>query len=157
MNSKQLKYLAEAHFFAGKKLTDDEYNMLTESKYAHLIKKRGKFDEIFESTLPASEEVNYELPKAYQKRKYTGFNLGINKHDVDHLIDMVEDQFNLGIDNTSTRKFMSVNIDQLKKYILAHVDEEGLDNGTKERIHAIVNKPDADVYDIMKGLYALGY
>jgi hypothetical protein len=156
MNTKQLKHLAEAHFFSGKKLTNDEYNMLKESKYSHLIKKRGKFDEIFESTLPA-EEVSYDLPKSYQKRKFNGFNLGVNKKDIDHLIDMVEDQFDLGIDNTSTRKFMNVDVNKLKGYVLKHAEEEGFDKGMLEHIDRIVNKPGVDIYDIMKGLYALGY
>jgi len=155
MNDKQLKNLAEAHVFAGRKLTNDEYNMLTESKYAHLVSKSGKFDQIYESALPP-DEVNYEVPKSYERRKL-GFNLGVNKPAVDHLIDMIEDHFHLGIDNVSTKKFMNVDANELKHYILKHAEDENFDAGTEERINKIVNKPNCDVYDIMRGLYILGY
>jgi hypothetical protein len=155
MNAKQLKNLAEAHIFTGRELTDEEYNLLRESKYANVIKRKTEFDKLLENALPG--EVSYELPKSYQKRKYTGFGLGINKGDVDHLIDMVEDHFKLGVDNPSTKKYMVVNLDELKSFILKHVDDEGIDKGTSEHIHNIVSKPNADIYDIMKGLYALGH
>jgi len=155
MNAKQLKNLAEAHIFTGRELTDEEYNLLKESKYASVIKRKTEFDKLLEFANPG--EVSYELPKSYQKRKYTGFNLGVNKKDVDHLIDMVEDRFNLGIDNPSTRKFIEVNVEELKNFILKHGEDEGLDKGTIEHVHRIVSKPNADVYDVMKGLYALGH
>ena len=155
MNAKQLKNLAEAHIFAGRELTDEEYNLLKESRYANVVKRKTEFDKLLEHALPT--EVSYELPKSYQKRKHTGFNLGVNKKEVDHLIDMVEDHFKLGIDNPSTRKFMEVNVEELKNFILKHGDDEGFDKGTDEHIHRIINKPNADVYDIMKGLYALGH
>lgn len=156
MNAKQIKNLAEAHVFTDKKLTDEEYNILTESKYAHLVKKRGKFDEIFENTLP-SEDANNNVSSPRSRRRFSGFNLGVNKGDVDHLIDMIEDHFNLGIDNTSTKKHMNVNVEELKNFILKHGDVEGFDKGTDERIHHIINRPNADVYSIMKGLYSLGH
>lgn len=155
MNDKQLKNLAEAHVFTGRKLTNDEYNMLTESKYSHLITKSGKFDEIFENALPP-DEVSYKIPASYERRKL-GFNLGVNKSAIDHLIDMIEDHFQLGIDNVSTKKFMNVDVNELKQYILKHAEDEDFDAGTEERINKIVNKPNCDVYDIMRGIYILGY
>jgi hypothetical protein len=156
MNAKQLKILAEAHFFTGKELTDEEYNSLKESKYSHLVKRGINFDKLFEYALPTNEE-NHELPKVYQKRRYAGFNIGVNKNDIDHLIDMIEDRFDLGVDNTSTKKYANVNVDELKSFILKHGDDEGLGNNTTEHIQRIINKPGVDVYDIMKRLYALGY
>lgn len=156
MNAKQLKTLAEAHFFTGKELTDEEYNFLKESKYSHIIKRGVNFDKLFEYALP-TDEANHQTTKTYQKRRYAGFNFGVDKNDVDHLIDMVEDHFDLGVDNPSTKKYANVNVDELKSFILKHSDDEGLGGGTAEYIQRIVNKPNADVYDIMKRLYALGY
>jgi hypothetical protein len=154
MNDKQLKTLAEAHVFTGRELSDEEYNALRESKYSHLIKRITTFEKLLEFATP-NEGVSHELPKSY--RKFSGFNLGVNKQGVDHLIDMVEDHFHLGVDNSSTRKFAEVNLEDLKNFILKHGDEEGFDRGTDERIHHIINKPNSDVYSIMKGLYALGH
>ena len=87
MNAKQLKNLAEAHIFAGRELTDEEYNLLKESKYASVVKRKTEFDKLLENAFPG--EVSHELPKTYQKRKYSGFGFGVNKNDVDHLIDMI--------------------------------------------------------------------
>jgi hypothetical protein len=155
MNAKQLKNLAEAHVFTGRELTDEEYNLLKESKYAKVVTRKTVFDKLLENALPG-EEVTHELPAAYQKRRYAGFSFGADKHAVDDLIDMIEDRFDLGVENTSTRKYANVNVDELKNFILKHDDEEGIDSGTVEHIHRIINKPNADVYSILKGLYALG-
>jgi hypothetical protein len=154
MNNKQLKNIAEAHVYTGKELTDEEYNALKESKYSHLIKRTLNFDKLLEFATPTEESAT-AAPKA--RRKYSGFNLGVNKQDVDHLIDMVEDRFKLGVDNSSTRKFADVNLEELKNFILKHGDDEGFDTGTDERIHRIITKPNADVYSIMKGLYSLAH
>ena len=152
MNSKELKHLAEAHYFTGKKLTDEEYNLLKESKYSHLIALRSEFDTLLEDALP---DVTQELPKAYtHKRKHHGFHVGVDKGSVNHLIDMVEDHFNLGIDNVSTKKYALVNLDELKRYILKHAVDENLNKATLEQLRHVTNK--ADVYDVLKCLYMLG-
>ena len=109
MNAKQLKNLAEAHIFAGRELTDEEYNLLKETKYSKIITRKTAFDKLLEFALPQEEAVSYELPKGYQKRKFSGFNFGVSKHDVDHLVDMIEDHFQLGVDNLSTKKFNFTN------------------------------------------------
>jgi hypothetical protein len=154
MNKKELKHLAEAHYFTGQKLSDEQYNELRESEYSHVIAIRSKFDELLQEALP--EEVSHKLPDAYAKRKHSGFHVGVDKNAADHLIDTVEDHFNLGITNTSTRKYLSVNIEELKSFILNHIDDEGVDKVTSEHAHNIVDKQGADVYDVMKGLYSLG-
>ena len=152
MNSKELKRLAEAHYFTGKKLTDEEYTLLKESKYSHLVERRREFDTLLEDAYP---EVSHELPKTYKpKRKHTGFHVGVDKGSVNHLIDMVEDHFNLGIDNTSTKKYGAVNVDELKNYILKHAADENLNGATREQLKHVTNK--ADVYDVLKSLYMLG-
>jgi hypothetical protein len=153
MNSKEIKHLAEAHYFTGKKLTDEEYNLLKESKYSHLIALRSEFDTLLEDALP---EATYELPESYtkKKRKRHGFYVGVNRGAINHLIDMVEDHFNLGIDNVSTRKYAAVDLDELKSYILKYADDENLSGATIEQLRHVTNK--GDVYDVLKSLYMLG-
>ena len=154
MNKTQLKCLAEDHYFGGRPLTDEEYNILTESEYKHLVNKKQKFDCLFEEANPAFQSPVKLTP--IKKLDHHKFHVGPNRDIVNHLVNEIEHFFHLGISNTSTKKYSKTDLFKLKNFIRREVEEEMLTGDTAEYLLGVANNPNYDVYDIMSDLYLVG-
>jgi hypothetical protein len=109
MIDKQLKRIAEAHYYTGKPLSYIEYDALKNTEYANVINKPSIFKGLIESLdIP-------DNPK--QRRRGSDFNGGIDKRTVKNLIDDVEERFNLEIFNVDAGKYKNVNIDELRNFV----------------------------------------
>ena len=154
MKKIQLKCLAEDHYFGGRVLTDEEYSILKESEYAHLVKMKDKFDCLFEDANPSFVPPTKLTP--IKKPSHHKFHIGPDRNVINHLIQEIEHFFHLGISNTSTRKYMKTDVLKLKDYIKQHVEDDMLRGDTAEYLLKVANNPNYDVYDIMSDLYLVG-
>lgn len=153
MNKKQLKQLAEQHFYLGRKLTAQEKFLLENSKYKNVIKNNNtRFGKIMEqySDYYGEEEPKFEIRTVKRKRMFTP---GIDRNNVKELIDEVEEKFNLGIENPDFRKYSGVNMDELKLFIQQYADKNIMSHATQHEINEILDSDSA--ITILHKLYSL--
>lgn len=151
MNDKQLKHLAEKHFFLGKKLTIQEESALRSSKYADIVKVKSSFESLYEQVIDDAPAPR-QRKKSYKHHFYTG----VNKRDLIDLLDDIEMEFDLDINNGSPNKYASIDLQELKQFILRYASKNLLDDTTQ----AVVNKittPEASITDIFHTLYSHTY
>jgi hypothetical protein len=154
MKKAQLKCLAEDHYFGGKVLTEEEYDILKESEYAHLVTKKDTFDCLFEEANPLLQQPVKLTP--IKKPDHHKFHTGPDRNVINHLVNEIEHFFHLGISNTSTRKYMKTDVFKLRDFIRRHVEDDMLRGDTAEYLLSVANNPKYDVYDIMSDLYLIG-
>lgn len=136
MKEKEIKKLATEHYYFGKNLTLKERNLLRKTKYKRLIKEDNMFDQIFENALATTEapkefEPSKSLPMTHRSK--------VNKVLIRDLVDQIEKKFNLDIDNPSPRKYLDVNLEELKNYIKNYVVQEALNDDTEEFLLSCIN------------------
>lgn len=129
MKEKEIKKLATEHYYFGKNLTLKERNLLRKTKYKRLIKEDNMFDQIFENALATTEapkefEPSKSLPMTHRSK--------VDKVLIRDLVDQIEKKFNLDIDNPSPRKYLDVNLEELKNYIKNYAAQEALNDDTEE-------------------------
>jgi len=129
MKEKEIKKLATEHYYFGKNLTLKERNLLRKTKYKRLIKEDNMFDQIFENALATSE-----APKEFEPAKSIPMtnHSKVNKTVVRDLVDQIEKKFNLDIDNPSPRKYLDVNLANLKSYIENYANQEAINQETED-------------------------
>lgn len=152
MNKKQLKKLAEDHYYTGKKLTPEEVFLLEQSKYKGIVKKESNFKKIFEyfATPYKEEENSYTAPLRKWKRMRMP---SLNRRGVGSLIDEIEEKYGLGIENFSLTKYDTVNLEELKSFIKEYLDKNVLDTTTEKEINDAL---DSDtVYMLLYKLHSL--
>lgn len=150
IKEKNLKRLAEQHFFLGKKLTPEETFLLENSKYKGIVKKDGKFSKMLEQYNYGEQEEPFKPRTVKRRRMYTP---GVDKRTINDLVDDIEDKYNLGIENASPSKYKAVNVDEVKQFIQQYADKNVLDSTTSREI---TNVLDSDsVYTILHKLYSL--
>ncbi len=161
---KQIKRLAEQHFYRGRKLTNKERFMVENSPFAGVLlkdKSDTNFYKILEQyglenninltdTKPATRNVTTEYKRGY-------LNMGVNRAYLRDLIDDIEDAFELGVYSNSLYKYSNVDAKNLKDYIKNHVSRNYVASeypGTASQINEIVSS-DGDASDIMYKIYSL--
>lgn len=150
IKEKNLKRLAEQHFFLGKKLTPEETFLLENSKYKSIVKKDSKFSKMLEQYNYGEQEEPFKPRTVKRRRMYTP---GVDKRTINDLVDDIEDKYNLGIENASPSKYKAVNVDEIKQFIQQYADKNVLDSTTSREI---TNVLDSDsVYTILHKLYSL--
>lgn len=150
IKEKNLKRLAEQHFFLGKKLTPEETFLLENSKYKNIVKRDTKFSKMLEQYNYGEQEEPFKPRTVKRKRMYTP---GIDKKAINDLVDDIEDKYNLGIDNPSPAKYQTVNLDEVKQFIQQYADKNILDSSTAREIADVVDSD--SVYTILHKLYSL--
>ena len=150
MNNKQLKRLAEKHFYLGKELTPEETFLLENSKYKSIVKKETKFSKMLEQYSYGEQEQPFKVK--YTKRRRMS-SPGIDKSVVRDLVDDIEDKFNLGIENPSPGKYDSINVDEVKQFIQQYADKNLFDGNMLREVKDIMDSE--TVYDILHKLYTL--
>jgi len=150
IKEKQLKRLAEQHFFLGKKLTPNEAFLLESSKYKGIVKKERKFGKMLEQYSFGEQEEPFKPRTVKRKRMYTP---GIDKSVINDLVDDIEDKYNLGIENPSPSRYEAVNVDELKQFIQQYADKNVLDGTTSQEIKDVLDSD--SVYTILHKLYSL--
>lgn len=150
IKEKQLKRLAEQHFFLGKKLTPNEAFLLESSKYKGIVKKERKFSKMLEQYSFGEQEEPFKPRTVKRKRMYTP---GIDKLVINDLVDDIEDKYNLGIENPSPSKYAAVNVDELKQFIQQYADKNVFDGTTSQEIKDVLDSD--SVYTILHKLYSL--
>jgi hypothetical protein len=150
MNNKQLKRLAEKHFYLGRKLTPEESFLLENSKYKSIVKKESKFSKMLEQYSFGEQEQPFKVK--YTKRRRMSIP-GIDKSIVRDLVDDIEDKFNIGIENSSPAKYDSVNVDEVKQFIQQYADKNLFDGNMLREVKDVMDSE--TVYDILHKLYTL--
>lgn len=152
MNKKQLKKLAEQHFYLGRSLTPEQKFLLESSKYKKIVKnKNTKFNKVMEQFSNFIEEEPQFKPR-YVKRKRMAVP-GINKSNINDLVDDIEEKYNLGIENPSHTKYQSVDLEDLKQFITQFADKNVFDRPTQLEINDVLDSD--SVYTILHKLYSL--
>jgi len=152
MNNKQLKKLAEQHFYLGKTLTPQEKFLLESSKYKKIVKnKNTKFNKVMEQYSNFLEEEPQFKPR-YVKRKKM-FVPGINKDNINDLIDDIEEKYNLGIENPSPAKYNNVDLEDVKHFITQFAEKNVFDKPTQLEINDVLDSD--SIYTILHKLYSL--
>jgi hypothetical protein len=150
MNKKQLKRLAEKHFYLGKKLTPEESFILENSKYKNIVKKETKFSKMLEQYSYGEQEQPFKVK--YTKRRRMAIP-GIDKSVVRDLVDDIEDRFNLGIENSSPGKYNNVDVNEVKQFIQQYADKNLFDGNMLREVQDVMNSE--TVYDVLHKLYTL--
>lgn len=148
-----LKQLAESNHLFGTHLNKEQIRLIRTTKYASLLREdvdKGKFEKLLENTLSDGPEKE-ESPK---NKKEQFLYLGIQKQQIASLAHELEDMFNLGLDNKSSKKYRDVNIDtfkdRIKKFIIKN--DNKLNNPTKHTIKEMIYDINT-VSGIMSRLY----
>ena len=136
---RELKRLAENHYYTGKALTYAQYDALKDTKYANIITKPSRFKSLIEG-------VGNEPTEKPSRRKYHG--MGLDKGTIRNLIDDIEDKFELEVCNTSRRKFSDVDINELREFITTWSARNVMDKPTQQHIDDIIIKGD-NIYLIL--------
>jgi hypothetical protein len=161
MNKKELKRLAEDYFLKGKKLTDEERNILKESKYAKILKENTpSFNAVLETALPTATVEDYEDEAPYrpfksEKKLYSHFNTGLQRNIIRDLGDEIDDAFNLDITNFSPSKFREIDVNSLKQFIKDYADKHAFDKFTKQHLHEIAEDKSEDPVRILYRIYSV--
>jgi hypothetical protein len=152
MNDKQLKHLAEQHFFLGKRLTLEEAVLLKNSKYKNVVKAKDKFTSLYEE----ATEDTLPPPRKRDRSYRHHFCTNVNKRDIADLVDEIEIEFNLDIDNISPDKYKQVNLDNMKQFISSYAGKNIMDDNTQCVIDEIT-RPESTIVDILHTLYTYSY
>jgi len=150
IKEKNLKRLAEQHFFLGKKLTPEETFLLENSKYKSIVKKERKFNKMLEQYNYGEQEEPFRPRTVKRRRMYTP---GIDKRAINDLVDDIEDKYNLGIENPSPSKYEAANVNEVKQFIQQYADKNVLDGTTSREIKDVLDSD--SVYTILHKLYSL--
>lgn len=150
IKEKNLKRLAEQHFFLGKKLTPEETFLLENSKYKGIVKKETKFAKMLEQYSYGEQEETFKPRTSKRRRMYTP---GIDKAVINDLVDDIEDKYNLGIENPSPSKYEGVKLEDIKQFIQQYADKNVLDGTTSREIKDVLDSD--SVYTILHKLYSL--
>jgi hypothetical protein len=134
-----LKQLAESNHIFGTPLTKEQIRLIRKTKYASLLREdvdKGKFERLLENTL-SGESTEEKTPKDKKKQF---LYLGIQREQIASLAHELEDMFNLGLDNKSSKKYREVDIDKfkdrIKKFIIKN--DNKLNNPTKHTIREAI-------------------
>jgi hypothetical protein len=180
-----LKRLAEEYYYAGRELTEEQYDLLKNSKYASILKeKKTVFDNLFENALPSADKFVEEAPAIFDKDHihHSPFYNHVDRIFIDSLVDGIKDKYNLGIENTKSSKYEDVDLNDLKSFIKdfieTHKAKSELDNDdeiqylpikeklkrikskhlfhhTEGEVNEVVNHVTHDIYDIMDRLLGM--
>ncbi len=150
MDKKEIKLLAEQHYFGGKVLTTEEYGILMDSKYHNIVKPLDMFTQIVEDVIKNEE------PKPPRKRRGYNFAAGLDKRSLKDLVDKIEEVFDLDINNSSPSKYRKVDMDSFKRVIQEYADRNIFDENTKSYITGLLD-PKSTVYSILDSLYMRTY
>jgi len=131
-----LKRLAEEYYYAGRELTEEQYDLLKDSKYSTILKeKKTVFDNLFENALPSAEKMIEEAPELFDKdhiHHHSPFYTHVDRNFIDSLVGGIKGKYNLGIENTKSSKYEDVDLNDLKSFIKdfieTHKAKSELDN-----------------------------
>lgn len=148
-----LKQLAESNHVFGTSLTKEQIRLIRKTKYASLLREdvdKGKFERLLENTLSGEETEN----KVSKDKKKQFLYLGIQREQIASLAHELEDMFNIGLDNKSSKKYREVDIDKfkdrIKKFIIKN--DNKLNSPTKHTIREAIYDMNT-VSSIMSKLY----
>jgi hypothetical protein len=149
MNEKQIKKLATEHYYFGKNLTLRERNILRKTKYKRLIKEDNMFDQIFENAIANSETPKeFDPPKCLPMTRHSK----VNQTLIRDLVDQIENKFNLDIDNPSPRKYLDIDLSQLKSYIENYANKETNNDETESFLLSCIKRAKSPM-TVMHHLY----
>jgi hypothetical protein len=152
VNKKEIKLLAEQHYFGGKVLTTEEYGILKGSKYHSIVKPIDEFTQLVEDVI-TGEAGRRKICR--RSRRYN-FAAGLDKRSLKDLVDEIEEKFDLDINNSSPSKYRKVEIESFKRFIQEYTDRNIFDDNTKSYITGLLD-PKSTVYSILDSLYMRTY
>jgi hypothetical protein len=122
---RELKRIAENHYYTGKPLTYAQYDALKDTKYASKMTKPSVFKNLVEG-------IGKE-PEAPRKRQYHGM-IGLDKRTIRNLVDDIEDNFGLEVCNSERRKYSDVDISELRDFVSTWSARNVMDDVTQKYI-----------------------
>ncbi len=140
-----VKRLAEKYFFEGCDLTAAQRTIISESKYSGVLDDEpGKFDNTLKKLLES-----YTSTGAPHERLHTPW---VNKEAMSDLVDAVDIRFDLSAASEyRPDMFNSVDLNDLKNFIIKYTKENISDESTKEYVAKLIGSGDAK--EIIRKLY----
>jgi hypothetical protein len=147
MNKRELKQLAEQHYFCGRKLTMGQYTLLKESEYADILNGDNvdsEFNATIKDFLPSI--IDDHQPAAKETVK---FNHDIDTSMLQELAADIEMNFKLGI--PSHADYRGTDLNKVKMFIKKFVSENHCDHHTHSFIENLMQK--AELHLLLLDLY----
>lgn len=142
---KTLKRLAEEHFFLGRALNFKESTLLQRSNYSNIVKENV-------NSISESHDSDSESSETKKRKHYS--HPGLNRKEIEDLIDDVELEFNLDLSNPSPFKYKKIDPTKLKDYIRKYISSYFQDEDTLNHVTKIINRDDLNGVGILYRLYS---
>jgi hypothetical protein len=149
---KQLKKIAEKHYYRKVPLTLMEFNLLKSSKYSNIIDENNikTFDTILEKSFKKDEDF---IQRPNLNIKKSNLYAGLDKFAIEDLVDEIEIEFDLGVNNKSPFKFRSIDVQDIKAFIIKYIRFNVTNKYTKQFLENIINDDNTSTTNIMFRLY----
>jgi len=158
-NELKIKALAEQHILLGKDISKTQFDIIKRSKYGKYLKEkthRSKFEKIMESALD-TQEANEQDSSVYDN-DYSKYGFGfsfLEREYVNHIIQLLENKFDIGPLNKNFEKYDSIDFSEVVNYLRkVLVSFENKCAYTSSRIEEII-KDSNDTRNLIFGLRTL--
>lgn len=148
MNSRELKQLAEQHFFCGRKLTFGQYKILQESEYKDILNGdnvASEFNSVIKNFLPS----HLDDQEVVASKESVKMNPNLDTSVLQELAADIETAFKLSI--PSHADYKNTDLNKVKMFIKKFVSDNNCDTHTHSFIENLIQK--AELHMLLLDLY----
>lgn len=148
MDNRELKQLAEQHYFCGRKLTLGQYKILQESEYADIL-NGDNVDSDFNAVISNFLPDHLDVAKPHTPKESVKFNPNVDASMLQELASDIEMTFKLGI--PSHADYKNTDLSKVKMLIKKFVENNHCDCHTHSFIENLMQK--AELHLLLLDLY----